>query len=279
MDPTNDKYKRTGRNFLSIFLNSTSYYIIAFILLYLIGQFATAIAGMQFDYSSVVYHHRLLWAIDSNSWTSDAVKLLFSLAPFLSLILGVVGLLIFISIYDHLGRFKIFFLWMFAHGMIWFFGALLAGTILDKGFGYVVMYFYFLDTGKLIISLISLALLLTVSTLSTKWFLFSANSYFNQLNEHNRSFFTFSQIILPIVAGTAVLIAIKLPDITYYELFVLLSSLLFMLPILLRYNSFPTFFFDEFPIRIRFDVKAIIIAVIALAAFRLLLQGGVHIGM
>lgn len=277
MDLTNDKYKRTGNNFLIIFLNSTSYYILAFLFLYLLSQFAAAIAGMQFGFSSIIYHYKLIWAIDSTEWTSDAVKLLYSLPPFLSLLIGFIFLLIYISLYDHTGKFKMFFLWTFAHGMIWFFGALLAGTILDKGFGYVVMYFYFLDTGKLIISLISLTLLLTVSTITTKWFLFSANSYFNQLNEHNRTFFTFSQVILPIVAGTAILIGAKLPNITYYELFVLLSSILFMLPIIMRYNSMPTFFFDEFPIKIKLDVKALVLAIVFLAAFRVLLATGIRI--
>ncbi len=260
-----------------IFLNSTSYYIIAFLFLYLLAQFATAIAAMQFNFSSIIFYHKLVWTIDSGSWTSDAVKLLYSLPPFISLLFGFFFLLIFISIYDHRSKFKMFFMWTFAHGMIWFFGALLAGTILDKGFGYVVMYFYFLDTGKLILSLISLTLLLTVSTITTKWFLFSGNSYFNQLNEHNRTFFTFSQIILPFVAGTAILIGIKLPLITYYELFVLLSSLLFMLPIMMRYNSMPTFFFDELPIKIKPDIKAMVVAVLLLAAYRVVLEMGIRI--
>lgn len=278
MDPTQDKYKRNGNNFLIIFLNSLSYFIISFIFLYLISQLGTAVAAMQFDYASVFYYYKLVWAIDTNSWTSDAVKMLYSLPPFISLLFGIIFLLVYISIYDNRGRFKMFFLWTFAHGMIWFFGALLAGTILDKGFGYVVMYFYFLDTGKLIISLISLAILLTIATVTTKWFLFSANSYFNQLSEHNRSFFTFSQIVLPIIAGTIILIGIKIPMITYYELFVLATAILFMLPMLLRYNNFPTFFFDELPIRIKLDVKAIIAAVILLAAFRIIFENGIRIG-
>lgn len=205
--------------------------------------------------------------------------MLYSIAPALGMFLGIMALLIYIQMYDALAYFKIFFLWCFAYAIIWSFGAMLAGTILDKGFGYVVMYFYVKDTGKLVMTLIALTMLLLVSTLTVRWFLFSANSYFNQLNEYNRSFFTYSGVVLPLVAGTFIMILIKLPMITYYELFVLLTGLLFTLPILLRYKSMPTFFFDEFPITIKLDKGALIGAIILLVAFRVVFEFGVRISV
>jgi len=278
MDQTQDRNKRTKHNFLIIFFNSLSYFIIAFIFMYLLGHFATAIAATQFDYTSIVYYHKLVYAIDSGAWTGDAVKLLFSLPPAISLIFGIISLLIFIQIYDNLVHFKLFFLWAFAFAVIWSFGALLSGTILDKGIGYVVMYFYMMDTGKLIMSLFALTMLLISSTLTTKWFLFSANSYFNTLNEHNRAFFVFANIILPLIAGSLIMIVVKLPGITYYELFILLTGLIFAIPVLLRYPLFPTFYFDEFPIKIKLDKAALIVAVVMLVTFRLVFHFGIKIG-
>ncbi len=278
-DVTDDRNKRTPRNFLIIFSNSLSWLVIAFLSMYLITQFATAIAAMQFDFNSVIYYYSLIWGIDSRAWTSDAVKMLYSIAPGLGLFLGIMALLIYIQMYDSLAYFKIFFLWCFAYAIIWSFGAMLAGTILDKGFGYVVMYFYIKDTGKLVMTLIALTMLLLVSTLTVKWFLFSANSYFNQLNEYNRSFFTFAGVILPLIAGTFIMILVKLPKIAYYELFVLLTGLLFALPILLRYKSMPTFFFDEFPITIKLDKVALVSAIIFLIAFRVVFEFGIRISV
>lgn len=55
MDVTDDRNKRTSRNFLIIFSNSLSWLVIAFLFMYLITQFATAIAAMQFDYPSIIY--------------------------------------------------------------------------------------------------------------------------------------------------------------------------------------------------------------------------------
>jgi hypothetical protein len=277
-DPTNDRNKRTPGNFLIIAANATAYYLIAFLVMYLLGQFLTALLALQYDYSSMIYYYRIAWLIDSYDWTSDAVKFLFIIAPLLSLLLGIIFLVIYIILYDDRGNAKQFFLWGFAHGMIWFFGAMLAGTILDQGIGYVVMYMYFKDTGKLIISLIALTALILISAFTNKWFLFSGNSYFNQLNEHNRTFFAFSQIFFPMVLGTLILIGIKMPMIIYYELFTLITSLVFMIPLMANLKTHNTFYFDEIPIEIKADKRAIIVALILLVAFRVIFEFGIKIG-
>lgn len=277
-DPTDDRNKRTPKNFAIIALNATSYYLMAFLVMYILGQFLTAILALQYDYKSTIFYHRLVWLIDSYDWTVESVKLLFSVAPLLSLMLGGIFLVIYIKLYDDRSNAKQFFLWGFAHGMIWFFGALLTGTLLDQGIGYVVMYMYFKDTGKIIISMFAIAGLILISAFTTKWFLFSGNAYFNQLNEHNRAFFTFSQIVIPIVLGTAILIAIKLPLINLYELLTLLTSIAFMLPILANFKNFTTYYFDEIPIEIKADKKAIFTALIMLVAFRVIFEFGIVIG-
>jgi hypothetical protein len=277
-DLTHDRNKRTFNNFLIIFFNSLSYFIIAFIFMHLLSQFATSIAALQFEYTSILYYYKLVYAIDSGAWTSDAVKFLFSMTPMVALLFGIIFLIVYIQMYDNQAHYKLFFLWCFAYAIIWSFGALLAGTILDKGIGYVVMYFYFMDTGKLILSLFALTMLLVSSTLTAKWFLFSANSYFNQLNEHNRSFFAFANIFMPLLVGTGILLLIKLPHLTYYEMFVLLLGLIFGIPILLRYPNYPTFFFDEFPIKIKPDRPAMFLALVMLVAYRVIFEFGIRIG-
>jgi hypothetical protein len=278
VDKTLDRYKRTKDNFFIITVNSIAYFIISFIVIYLLGQLLTAVIALQYDFKSVIYYHRLAWAIDSSDWTVESVKLLFSLAPLLSFIVGVICLIIYVLLYDERTNLKQFFLWGFAHGMVWFFGATLAGALLDNGIGYVIMYMYFQDTERTILSLLSLTALLLTAAFTTRWFLFSGNAYFNQLNEHNRSFFTYSQIIVPAFLGTLILILSKLPLITYYELFTLLTMLVFIIPILATHRSFPTFYFDEIPITIKADKKAIITASLMLVAFRVIFHFGIMIG-
>ncbi len=278
MDKTLDRNKRTPGNFLIISINSSAYFILAFLFVYLIGQFSTAIAAMQFDYTGVIYYYKLIYTIDTHSWMSDAVKLLFSLPPASALLIAMISLIAFLNLYTNRSSFKMFFLWSFVHGVVWFFGAMLVGTLLDTGFGYVILYMYFNDTGKLILSLLSLVMMLAAIEFVTKWFIFSANSYFNQLNEQSRTFFIFSQVLFPILAGTFILIGIKLPKINLYELLVLGITLLAMIPIGLSYNSFPTFYFDEEPVSVKMNWPAVILAVISLVAFRIIFGIGIPYG-
>jgi hypothetical protein len=278
MDKTLDRNKRTTGNFFAISATSSAYFILSFLFVYLIGQLSTAIAAMQFDYTCVLFYYKLVYTMDANSWMSDSVKLLFSMPPVISLFVAVLSLIAFMNMYTSKSNFKLFFLWSFVHGIVWFFGALVAGMLLDSGFGYVILYFYFQDTGKLILSLLSLAMMLAALGITTKWFVFSANSYFNQLNEHSRTFFMLAQVFVPIVVGTIVLVGIKLPKVTIYELFVLLATLLAIIPIGLIYNSYPTFFFDEEPVKVKMNWGVVLIAILALVAFRVLLGIGIPFG-
>jgi hypothetical protein len=278
MDKTLDQNKRTPGNFLIISLNSTAYFILAFFFVYLIGQFATAIAAMQFDYTGIIYYYKLIYTIDTHDWLSDAVKLLFSLGPFTAILLALLSLIAILNLYANTSSLKLFFLWTYVHGIVWFFGAIFAGTLLNTGVGYVILYLYFMDTGKLVLSLLALAVMLAALGFTTKWFIFSANSYFNQLNEHSRTFFIFSQVFFPLLCGTIIILGIKLPKLLPYELFVLLTTLLAVIPIGLLYNSYPAFFFDEKPIKIKLNWPVVIIATVALVAFRIIFEIGVPFG-
>ena len=278
MDKTLDRNKRTPGNFLIISANSTAYFILAFFFVYLIGQFSTAIAAMQFDYTGIIYYHKLIYTIDTYSWLSDAVKLLYSLAPFTALFLALLSIIAIVNMVADASSLKLFFLWTYIHGVIWFFGALIAGLLLEKGFGYVVLYFYVLDTGKLIFSLMALAVMLAALGFTTKWFIFSANSYFNQLNEHNITFFIFSQVFVPLIVGTLIIIGIKLPKLNGYELFILLTTLLAMIPVGLLYKSHPPYYFDEEPIKVKLKIPVVILAIIVLVAFRIIFEIGIPFG-
>lgn len=279
MDEMLDRNKRTVPNFITIVLNSTSYFVLAYFFVYLIGQISVAIVAQQFEFSNVLYYYKLVYTIDSSSWTPDAVKLLFTLAPVVSLLVGIIFFVIYFNISDSISKFKVFFLWCFIHGIVWFFGALLAGTLLDKGIGYVVMYFYFLDTAKLILSLFSIAIMLFIASYSTRGFLFSANSYFNELNEHSRTFFVYAQIVVPVILGTIIILIFKIPKITPYELFILLTNILIIIPIIMRSDSFNTLFFEELPFKITLDKAGLIVAGVVLLGTRIILEFGIPFGL
>jgi len=51
-----------------------------------------------------------------------------------------------------------------------------------------------------------------------------------------------------------------------------------MIPVLMRYNAFPTLYFEEFPFKITLDKTGILMAGIALVLVRVVLEIGVPFG-
>ncbi|MCD4746119.1 MAG: hypothetical protein K8R58_07455 [Bacteroidales bacterium] len=278
--------KDERNNFLIITINSTIFFVLSYLFLYIISQLATVIAALQFDYKTILFYHKIYFNIDKGDWFADSVKILFSTGPVISLFFGIIFVIIYSKVRREDGLLKLFFLWGFIHAFSMFFGALLAGTLLNQGFGWVVSYLYYRDTGKMVISIISIFILFAIGTLSTKSFLFSANSYFNYQNKQNRKFFILSQVFIPFLIGSFILIFLKIPndtyygsiDNTYYEIFIFLSIILVLIPVFSLYNTYPDFYFDESPKKINLVWKFLIVMVIIIILFRFGLSSGIHFG-
>ncbi|NOX45484.1 MAG: hypothetical protein GXO89_00720, partial [Chlorobi bacterium] len=181
---------------------------------------------------------------------------------------------------------KLFFLWGFIHGMIMFFGSLLMGALLNKDFGWVISYLYFRDTGKMIFSIFSIFALVALGGFTAKSFLISGNTYLNFVDKSNKRFLLSSQVVLPVIIGTIILILLKIPnnfyfgseDEAYFETFKLSTVLLFLIPLIMAFGSFNETYFDEEPRKIRFYWKFFLLAIIVWGVFRFGLSSGVHFG-
>ncbi|MBN3034162.1 MAG: hypothetical protein JW861_01135 [Bacteroidales bacterium] len=265
--------------------NSTVWFLLAYMFIYIIGQIITIWASRQFEYQIILFYNKIYFDIDATEWFADSVKLLYSTMPMTGLFLGLICLIIYSNIRRENIGFKLFFLWGFIHGINMFFGALLMGTLFNKGFGYVVTYMYYRDTGKMIFAIISIFALLITGAGSTKSFLISANTYFNYLDQSNRKFFINSQVLLPAVIGTFLIILIKLPnnlyfsslDLFYFDLLLLGAIALIIIPIMLSHSSYLDLFFDDEPKKKQLDWKPALVVLIVLVLWRLGLSGGISI--
>ena len=245
---------RSERNlFFKIALNSLALFVLSHLVIFFIGQFITIWTALSFDYETILFYYKIYYNIESSDWTGDAVKILYSIKPVTGLILGSVSLIIYITNQNETGKFKLFFLWAFVHGMVLFFGSLLMGTLLNKGFGWVISYLYYKDTGKMVFSILSIfALFVTGSSIGRR-LLISGNSYFNFIDSRNRKFLMMSQVIIPIFFGTIILSLLKIPVELYYttneevvyEVLKLWTVILVLIPALIAMNTYGEIFFDE----------------------------------
>jgi hypothetical protein len=150
------------------------------------------------------------------------------------------------------------------------------GNLLGKGFGYVIMYLFFLDTPKMVFTLIDFVIILFSGLVLTKLFLLSGNIYLNKLDRSNRMPFALSQIFLPFLLGTGIILLIKLPKISSLEICVDFSMLLLLLTVIFRARVSQELFFEEESKKIKPFRILIITTVIITILFRVILGNGIR---
>jgi len=266
------------REFLIITTHSTLFFVAAYILVFAIMLFASAISGVFFDYSSIVYYYEVLWIVKPEEWFGDSVKMIYSSGPIISGILAVFATIIFTYIRTERGLGKLFLLWFFIHAYNAFFGSLLIGSLFGRGFGYAIIWSFISDTEKVIYSIISITALFLLGVFVTRSFLISANSYYPQLKKRYQQYFIWAQVILPFILGNIFIGILMFPEMLWYDMTVALCLGIAILPVAVGYRFHPSLYFEEDQIRPRFLPRPIIYALAFLLAYRLILEFGIKIG-
>ena len=233
------------RRFLLIAFNSTVLFLLSYFSLFLVSQVSTVIAARFFDYPTIVYYYEIYFNIGQESWFHDSVKTIFSSGPVVNFVIGITFLILYSNIKELPGAFKLYFLWGFLHAVNMLFGALLVGTLFDTGVGHVISWMYIMDTGKVLYSIISIFLLVIAGLITTKQFLISGNTYYNEINTNNRTSFMLSQVLMPFLAGNALLFLLRQPRFVFYDTFIGLALIMCILPIMATYSSYNELYFEE----------------------------------
>jgi hypothetical protein len=160
------------------------------------------VASLLFDYKTVVYYYKIVFLVDYDAWFADSVRTIFATGPLVSLMVSILLIILYSRVFTENGLIKILLLWSIFHGINHFLGGVLIGNITSKGFGYVFIYSYYSETGKLIVSLMAIFLSIVAGTVSTKYWIITANSYFNNSRSALKSGFLNSQLLIPFIVGT-----------------------------------------------------------------------------
>ncbi len=266
------------RTSLLIFANSFTLFLLSYIALYLVSQFATIIAALFFDFPTTLYYWEIYFNISTADWSPEAIKTIFSTGPLISFLTGIISMIIYSNLKEYTSKFKLFFLWLFIHSITFFFGAILVGTLFEKGIGHTIGWLYIMDTGKVFYSIISIFIMLITGFIITRPVLFSANSYFTNLTRRNRKLFIHSQITIPYLAGIVVLMLLREPRFMFYETFITFTAALIILPVLGSYNTYQDYYFEFEEKKPGFPRVTAIITLLILLAYRFGLEAGISIG-
>jgi len=236
--------KLSVKNFWMIVVNSTSTFVLAYLLVFYLNHFLKVILAAVFEYPTSFTYNKVNYFIDNYEWTHDSVTLIFGSGPLLLLILGILSIVIYASMSDEEGRTKIFFIWFTLHAFNFVFSGLMIGNIFTHGVGHVFNWMYMHDTMKMIVALIGFFGLLLSAIIVTKPIASSAVSYFNGLNDKNIPFFITSQVIVPFVIGSIIVVLYFMPLLSFQEQYSWVVLGILLLIVSGRINSMEPVIYD-----------------------------------
>lgn len=265
------------RKSLSIIINSTAFYLLSYLVVYMLFQFTTIIASNIFDIPNTLYYNRIGFNVIPEAWTFDSVKVIYTSGNIMLFMLSITFLVVIIKALEFNGLLRLFFLWGFVHSVSMLIGSIIVGAFNFDGFGIVLSYWYLADTAKMLLLFSGLLVLLGIGMGMVKIFLFSANSYFNFLSPKMRPTFRRDQFMLPFVISTLFLLMIKYP-LSLYETLLLFMPLFVLLPMYWGIGRYPVFYFEEVEKSIKISSNLVIVTISAYIIYRVVLGIGINIG-
>ncbi len=263
---------------LVITINSLMFFLLSYFFIAFFDKFSMSITSLLFEYKTVIYYYGIEFLVDYDDWFADSVKSIFATGPITGLLIALLSLIIYSIIYLENGILKTLMLWAIFHGFNRIINGTLIGSMIGKGFGYVIMYLYYSDTGKLIMSLIMITISVIIGTISTKYWIMSANSYYNYSKPNNRQVFILNQVFLPFLFGNIIIYLINIPEPVFYDTLVNIAMIFMIIPPLVLNKYQQEYYFDETPKSIKISIKTILFTILFIGTYRILLDFGLRIG-
>ena len=278
--PRQDGYIKTDfpkGTFQIISLNSFFLFLLAYLIIYSIHLFITAYTALLFDIPVVVYYKDVDFLIRGIDWTTDMVTGVFSAGPISMFVISLLLLILYNNVQTESGILRLLVLWMIFHSLTRFFGELMVGALMGKGFGFVILYMFVMDTGKLILSIFVFVAMFTIGLFLFQSFLFSANIYFNDLRKSYRLQFIIAQFFVPFFVGNLFILLYKMPNFSYFDVTLNATGILILIPLLIRSVSFQDMYFDEEPRTVKASIAIIIVTTVVLLLFRFFFGIGIRL--
>jgi len=265
-----------NRVYTVIFLNSLFYFFCAYFILFFISSIGIAVSASAFSIPVRIYYHEIHYLIRNSDWSPDAVTVVFGTGPMLCLTLGLITFIVFLSVATEKGILRILLVWLIILAIVNFLGELIIGSLMNQGFGYVIMYMFIMDTGRVVLTLLGAILLFIAGLTLSRKLLFIANTYFSDLKGIEKTRFIIYQYFFPYLAGILILQLIELPKISWFPTLVRICGIIFMIPVFSRSLSLQDIYFEEETPDVSLSWKAALAALALLLLYRVVFGFGVR---
>ncbi|GEM_PF-1666989 len=273
--------KELRNAYLTVAVNSTVLFVLAFLISYLINQFVTVFTAKILNIPSELYSYRIYWPLYTYStlYSRQVLVLIFGMGPFISFLLGILFYRLFIVFRYRSVYMKLFFIWASISSFTLFFGAYISGAVTRTGFIYASEWLFLnnmFDIKEIIFIILSVVSLMIIGFMMTRAFLQASNSS-ALIEPRVRVIYIFSAVIIPYLLGITILYALNFPNNPTELLLLYLSPLLISIVTLFRYNgiSLQKIAVMRIEGKYRISVPAVILLIMILIFFRTVLYKGV----
>ncbi len=260
------------KNFWAIVINSTAAFVLSYLFIFYLNLFTIVFTAGMFDFDISFDFNHIIYHVKQTDWTHDSVKVMFGFGPLLTFIVGLLALVAYASLSEEITKFKLFLLWLTLNAFNYVFSGIIIGIIFKIRIAHLFIWMYFNDSQLLMMAITGLFGIILTAILLSRKMAFSANIYFNKLDENNFPFFVMAQFIVPFLIGGAWVVIYFIPEIQITEMYIWIGLAVILLISSLRMAHFDPIYFDEEPRLIEISWGAFITALIASLLMRLILQ-------
>jgi hypothetical protein len=215
--------------------NAVVLYMLAFLLTHMLYLFITWLTASFFGIESVFRYFKIEYNTLSSStlWSVDSLVIMFLSGPFIVTILaGLFSRLHLVSRGDA-GMEKLFYLYVFFHGTNYALGSFVAGSITRQETWFALAWLNIPQALMYLIGLIFLVVMIYIG--STKaLFIYEASVYPKPNQTINRQYWLLNTLFYPWLISAVFFILLFMPDIQWFTIIILVTPMLFFIPIFTR---------------------------------------------
>ncbi len=234
-------FRLAPKRYLSIIVNSTTVYIITYLITLIVYNTTTVILGASYNIQMIYSFNKILYITSgkANVWNQDSIITIFSFGPLITFFIGVICLILFITQHRKYNDYLQFYVWGFIQVANRIISLFVIGLIFTLwGSNLIVDWLYFDRDMKIIFSAFSILLLLGIGSISTTAIIYTADSPMIVKKESQRITFLLSSAIIPAILGNFMLFFLFIPKINFIEIAIAFSSIIMLIPTLFGHKNF-----------------------------------------
>jgi hypothetical protein len=207
------------KNLVALSVNSFIAYIFSYLVILIPSQLITLIVAKSFNIPVYLNHFKIAFQIAdySSLWTQSSVVGIYISAPIFIIITGFFFRYFRTFLATNIHSINLFLIWGYAHCMNIFFGGLIVGIPLIKGFGLVPAWLYFPFFIQLLLIAASAFILLLNSYILGRYFVALSFSEYYLKNSSSQLAFKIIVVIFPCILANSIFFVTKMPDNSLYE--------------------------------------------------------------